>query len=81
MPLYIIPVVEIQVSNCISKANKKDKEDKKITLDLVVGNVEAKSMVEDIIGFIKNPSLYSQVGARMPKGLLNSTALPEREKH
>jgi cell division protease FtsH len=56
--------------NLISKANKKDKEDKKITLDSVAGNVEAKSMVEDIIGFIKNPSLYSQVGARMPKGLL-----------
>jgi cell division protease FtsH len=56
--------------NLISKANKKDKEDKKITLDSVAGNVEAKSMVEDIIGFIKKPSLYSQVGARMPKGLL-----------
>ena len=27
-------------------------------------------MVEDIIGFIKNPQQYTELGARMPKGLL-----------
>ena len=53
----------------IKDANKKD-EDVKVTLDSVAGNVEAKSMVEDIIGFIKNPNQYTDVGARMPKGLL-----------
>ena len=50
-------------------ANKKD-ENTRITLDSVAGNIEAKSMVEDIIGFIKNPTQYTDVGARMPKGLL-----------
>lgn len=53
----------------IKDANKKD-ESNRITLDSVAGNIEAKSMVEDIIGFIKNPSQYTDVGARMPKGLL-----------
>lgn len=53
----------------IKDANKKD-EDNRITLDSVAGNVEAKSMVDDIIGFIKNPTQYTDVGARMPKGLL-----------
>lgn len=56
--------------NLIIDANKKENDKTKITLDSVAGNVEAKSMVEDIIGFIKDPSLYSNVGARMPKGLL-----------
>lgn len=55
--------------NLIKDSNKKD-ENIRITLDSVAGNVEAKSMVEDIIGFIKNPTQFTNVGARMPKGLL-----------
>ncbi len=57
-------------SKLISDANKKKKNTPSITLDQVAGNVEAKSMVEDIIGFIRNPDQYAVVGARMPKGLL-----------
>ncbi|TAH70866.1 MAG: ATP-dependent zinc metalloprotease FtsH [Anaerolineaceae bacterium] len=55
--------------NLIKDASKND-ESTRITLDSVAGNVEAKSMVEDIIGFIRNPQQYTDVGARMPKGLL-----------
>lgn len=58
-----------QAKNLIKDSNKKD-ESIRITLDSVAGNVEAKSMVDDIIGFIKNPTQYTNVGARMPKGLL-----------
>ncbi len=58
----------------IQDANKRKKSKKKpfspITLENVAGNNEAKSMVGDIIEFIKDPDKYSQVGARMPKGLL-----------
>ncbi len=57
-------------SKLISDANKKKKSTPSVTLDQVAGNAEAKSMVEDIIGFIKNPDQYAAVGARMPKGLL-----------
>ncbi len=69
-------------SNLIKNANKKNwkavffppkkgEEDQDlITLAQVAGNAEAKSMVGDIISFIKNPDKYSAVGARMPKGLL-----------
>lgn len=56
--------------NLIINANKKSKASTRITLDQVAGNQEAKSMVEDIISFIKEPEKYSTVGARMPKGLL-----------
>ncbi|MHB8127743.1 MAG: ATP-dependent metallopeptidase FtsH/Yme1/Tma family protein [Mobilitalea sp.] len=55
----------------VNDANKKKKnQSTPITLAQVAGNVEAKSMVEDIISFIKDPGKYSAVGARMPKGLL-----------
>ena len=56
----------------IKDANKKKKMQSAptITLAQVAGNAEAKSMVEDIISFIKEPDKYADVGARMPKGLL-----------
>ena len=59
-------------NNLINDANKKKKKSNTstITLDQVAGNIEAKSMVEDIISFIKDPEKYGTVGARMPKGLL-----------
>lgn len=55
----------------ISNANRKKKvQSSPVTLAQVAGNAEAKSMVEDIIAFIRDPEKYSSVGARMPKGLL-----------
>lgn len=60
--------------NLMKDANRKRKqkatEKSVITLAQVAGNAEAKSMVEDIIAFIKDPDKYATVGARMPKGLL-----------
>ncbi len=55
--------------NLAGKA-KQTEQKSMITLAEVAGNIEAKSMVEDIITFIKHPEKYSTVGARMPKGLL-----------
>jgi len=58
-------------NNLINDTNKKKhNKDELVTLAHVAGNAEAKSMVEDIISFIKDPDKYSSVGARMPKGLL-----------
>ena len=36
----------------------------------VAGNEEAKDLVKDIIDFIKTPEKYSNMGARMPRGVL-----------
>jgi cell division protease FtsH len=58
------------VKDANRKKKLKPKEDSVVTLAQVAGNVEAKSMVEDIIAFIKDPDKYAKVGARMPKGLL-----------
>lgn len=57
-------------SNLIKNANKSKKKEKLITLSQVAGNAEAKSMVLDVVEFIKNPEKYTAVGARMPRGLL-----------
>lgn len=57
-------------NHLIKDSNKKKKDEELITLSQVAGNAEAKSMVLDIIEFIKNPEKYSEVGARMPRGLL-----------
>ncbi|HWT77063.1 MAG TPA: AAA family ATPase [Mobilitalea sp.] len=58
-------------NNLVNDANKKKKKQSSpVTLAQVAGNAEAKSMVEDIIAFIKDPEKYAAVGARMPKGLL-----------
>jgi cell division protease FtsH len=56
--------------NLVKDVNKTKNDKKQVTLSQVAGNIEAKSMVEDIIAFIKDPDKYTQVGARMPKGLL-----------
>ncbi len=45
-------------------------EDLKVDFSNIAGNVEVKEQVEDVIDFMKNPSLYSDMGARMPKGLI-----------
>lgn len=57
-------------SNLAEDSNKKKQKSTTVTLDQVAGNTEAKLMVEDVIGFIKNPEKYTSVGAKMPKGLL-----------
>lgn len=58
-------------SSLINDVNRKKKvATSPVTLAQVAGNAEAKSMVEDIIAFIKDPGKYSDVGARMPKGLM-----------
>jgi len=54
----------------IQNVNKKSNENSQITLNYVAGNTEAKSMLEDVISFIKEPDKYVSVGARMPKGVL-----------
>lgn len=54
----------------IQNVNKKSTKTSSITLNHVAGNIEAKSMLEDVISFIKEPEKYSMVGARMPKGVL-----------
>jgi cell division protease FtsH len=45
-------------------------ESEKITFTDVAGAEEAKAELEEIVEFLKNPSRFSQIGARIPKGVL-----------
>lgn len=44
--------------------------DKKITFDDVAGLKEEKEELQEIVDFLKNPSKYDKLGARIPKGVL-----------
>lgn len=45
-------------------------KDSGITFRDVAGNEEAKRSLEEMVDFIKNPEVYKQFGARMPRGVL-----------
>jgi len=44
--------------------------DKKVTFKNVAGADEEKQELEEIVDFLKNPSRYTEMGARIPKGVL-----------
>ncbi|MEA4931641.1 MAG: hypothetical protein VB026_08695, partial [Anaerolineaceae bacterium] len=45
-------------------------EKKKITFADVAGCEEEKNELQEVVDFLKNPSAYSSMGARIPKGVL-----------
>ncbi len=54
------------------KARVKDANDgkQKKTFDDVAGADEEKEELEEIVEFLKNPSAFNALGARIPKGVL-----------
>lgn len=54
-----------------SKAQLYDKgSDLKITFKDVAGLSEAKEEIEEIVEFLKNPTRYTEIGGKIPKGAL-----------
>ncbi len=54
-----------------SRARMYDPEnDEKITFADVAGAAEEKSDLEEIVDFLKNPSKYKDLGAKIPRGIL-----------
>jgi len=45
-------------------------EGKKITFDDVAGVEEAKTELVEVVEFLKNPARFTQIGAKIPKGVL-----------
>lgn len=55
----------------MAKVIMPDKDRKKmITFDDVAGLKEAKEELEEIVEFLKNPQKYTDIGAKIPKGVL-----------
>ncbi len=53
-----------------SKAKVYMEKDTKVTFADVAGVDEAKEELQEIVNFLKDPSRYGRLGARMPKGVL-----------
>lgn len=54
-----------------SKAQLYDKgSDSKVTFKDVAGLAEAKEELEEMVEFLRNPSKYTEIGAKIPKGAL-----------
>ena len=53
-----------------SKAKKFQENDVKVTFADVAGQKEAKYELEEVVEFLKSPTKFTKIGARIPKGVL-----------
>ena len=60
-----------------SRARMSTDKDKQVTFQNVAGLEEEKEDLEEIVDFLKEPQKYTQVGARIPKGVI-LVGLPEQ---
>lgn len=58
--------IRIQLGNHV----EVDPEDINVTFDDVKGADEAKQELKDVVEFLKNPEKFSNLGGKLPKGVL-----------
>ncbi len=79
--VFIIGSIAYYLNNGSSKQAEKemstlsdmeipDRPQDRIRFSDVAGNEEAKESLADLVDFIKNPEIYNNYGARLPRGIL-----------
>jgi len=53
-----------------SRAKLNDPSKNKVTFDDVAGADEEKEELQEIVDFLKNPNKYSELGAKIPRGIM-----------
>ncbi|MFW5729593.1 MAG: ATP-dependent metallopeptidase FtsH/Yme1/Tma family protein, partial [Spirochaetota bacterium] len=53
-----------------SRAKKFVEDGKKVTFAEVAGQVEAKYELQEVVEYLKSPTRFAKIGARIPKGVL-----------
>ncbi len=53
-----------------SRAHQMENEDKKVTFKDVAGADEAKEEMREVVDFLKNPQKFTNIGAKIPRGVL-----------
>lgn len=72
--LVVRPMMERQTGGMMAIGKSRAKiyveKDTKVTFADVAGVDEAKEELSEVIGFLKDPTKYGRLGARVPKGVL-----------
>lgn len=68
--LYVLFAVLVKKMVPKTKSSKAITTVPDITFDNIAGHKELKRDLEFVVGYLKNPKKYIEVGARMPKGII-----------
>lgn len=84
LPIILMGVLLFIIFRNVSQQNNKAMDfsknraslstNRSVTFDDVAGSLEEKEELAEIVDFLKNPKKYSDMGARIPKGVLLSGA-------
>lgn len=73
IPMIFIIIIIIYISKGMKPVNTKSKESvivPKTVFDHIAGNDESKEEMKFLVDFLKNPTRFTKMGAKLPKGVI-----------
>lgn len=71
--LFLISIIGLSIAfvkNTFGKSTGNVSEIPTFGFEKMAGNEEAKEEVMDVVSFLKNPKMYTDCGAKLPKGII-----------